>query len=63
MANHVGGPPRGSLRTCPLAHAPYGCVGPRLPIESDIGLAICSRGALLVADDVGNVIWRVTPAR
>ena len=27
-----------------------------------VGVAIDSRGALLVADDVGNRIWRVTPA-
>lgn len=27
-----------------------------------VGVAIDTRGALLVADDVGNVIWRVTPA-
>jgi glucose/arabinose dehydrogenase len=27
-----------------------------------VGVAIDSRGALLVADDVGNVIWRVGPA-
>jgi glucose/arabinose dehydrogenase len=27
-----------------------------------VGVAVDSRGALLVADDVGNVIWRVTPA-
>jgi glucose/arabinose dehydrogenase len=27
-----------------------------------VGVAIDNRGALLVADDVGNVIWRVTPA-
>lgn len=26
-----------------------------------VGLALDKRGALLVADDVGNVIWRVTP--
>jgi glucose/arabinose dehydrogenase len=26
-----------------------------------VGVAIDKRGALLVADDVGNVIWRVTP--
>jgi glucose/arabinose dehydrogenase len=26
-----------------------------------VGVAIDSRGALLVADDVGNTIWRVTP--
>lgn len=26
-----------------------------------VGLAIDRRGALLVADDVGNVVWRVTP--
>ena len=25
-----------------------------------VGVAIDNRGALLVADDVGNVIWRVT---
>ncbi|MDB5904794.1 MAG: L-sorbosone dehydrogenase, partial [Betaproteobacteria bacterium] len=28
-----------------------------------VGVAIDSRGALLVADDVGNVVWRVTGAR
>jgi len=28
-----------------------------------VGVAIDTRGALLVADDVGNVIWRVAPAR
>ena len=27
-----------------------------------VGVAIDGKGALLVADDVGNVIWRVTPA-
>ena len=28
-----------------------------------VGLSVDRGGALLVADDVGNVIWRVTPAR
>ena len=28
-----------------------------------VGVAIDRRGALLVADDVGNVIWRVSAAR
>ena len=28
-----------------------------------VGVAVDRQGALLVADDVGNVIWRVTPAR
>jgi glucose/arabinose dehydrogenase len=28
-----------------------------------VGVALDSRGALLVADDVGNVVWRVTAAR
>ena len=28
-----------------------------------VGVAIDRQGALLVADDVGNVVWRVTPAR
>jgi glucose/arabinose dehydrogenase len=28
-----------------------------------VGVAVDRHGALLVADDVGNVIWRVTPAR
>lgn len=28
-----------------------------------VGVAIDARGALLVADDVGNTIWRVSPAR
>jgi len=27
-----------------------------------VGVALDSRGALLVADDVGNVVWRVAPA-
>ena len=27
-----------------------------------VGVAIDARGALLVADDVGNVVWRVVPA-
>jgi glucose/arabinose dehydrogenase len=26
-----------------------------------VGVAVDKKGALLVADDVGNVIWRVTP--
>jgi hypothetical protein len=26
-----------------------------------VGVAVAKDGALLVADDVGNVIWRVTP--
>ena len=28
-----------------------------------VGVAVDSMGALLVADDVGNVIWRVTPGQ
>jgi glucose/arabinose dehydrogenase len=28
-----------------------------------VGVAVDRAGALLVADDVGNVVWRVTPAR
>jgi glucose/arabinose dehydrogenase len=28
-----------------------------------VGVAIDRRGALLVADDVGNKVWRVVPAR
>jgi glucose/arabinose dehydrogenase len=28
-----------------------------------VGVAIDKRGALLVADDVGNVVWRVTAAK
>ncbi|MDB4950293.1 MAG: glucose/sorbosone dehydrogenase [Gemmatimonadetes bacterium] len=28
-----------------------------------VGVAMDARGALLVADDVGNTVWRVTPAR
>ena len=27
-----------------------------------VGVAVDSHGALLVADDVGNAVWRVTPA-
>jgi glucose/arabinose dehydrogenase len=26
-----------------------------------VGVAMDAKGALLVADDVGNTIWRVTP--
>jgi glucose/arabinose dehydrogenase len=28
-----------------------------------VGVAMDAKGALLVADDVGNTVWRVTPAR
>jgi glucose/arabinose dehydrogenase len=28
-----------------------------------VGVALDGRGALLVADDVGNVVWRVAPVR
>ena len=28
-----------------------------------VGVALDARGALLVADDVGNVVWRVAGAR
>ena len=28
-----------------------------------VGVALDRRGALLVADDVGNVVWRVTAAK
>ena len=27
-----------------------------------VGVAVDGSGALLVADDVGNVVWRVVPA-
>jgi glucose/arabinose dehydrogenase len=27
-----------------------------------VGVKIDKRGALLVADDVGNTVWRVTPS-
>ena len=27
-----------------------------------VGVAVDGKGALLVADDVGNTIWRVTPS-
>ena len=27
-----------------------------------VGVAIAKDGALLVADDVGNTVWRVTPS-
>jgi glucose/arabinose dehydrogenase len=26
-----------------------------------VGVAVDARGAVLVADDVGNVVWRITP--
>jgi glucose/arabinose dehydrogenase len=28
-----------------------------------VGVALDKRGALLVADDVGNTVWRVAPAK
>jgi glucose/arabinose dehydrogenase len=28
-----------------------------------VGVAMDRAGALLVADDVGNIVWRVTPTR
>lgn len=28
-----------------------------------VGVAVDKTGAILVADDVGNIIWRVTPAK
>jgi glucose/arabinose dehydrogenase len=28
-----------------------------------VGVALDARGALLVADDVGNVVWRLTSSR
>lgn len=31
-------------------------------LERPVGVAVDRAGALLVADDVGNVVWRVTPA-
>jgi glucose/arabinose dehydrogenase len=31
--------------------------------RSVVGVAIDKRGALLVVDDVGNTIWRVTATR
>jgi glucose/arabinose dehydrogenase len=27
-----------------------------------VGVAVDKRGALLVADDVGNIVWRIAPA-
>jgi glucose/arabinose dehydrogenase len=27
-----------------------------------VGVAVDTRGAVLIADDVGNVVWRITPA-
>jgi glucose/arabinose dehydrogenase len=28
-----------------------------------VGVAMDGKGGLLVADDVGNVVWRVAPAK
>jgi glucose/arabinose dehydrogenase len=27
-----------------------------------VGVAVDKQGAILLADDVGNVVWRITPA-
>ena len=35
----------------------------RVSYGRPVGVAIAADGALLVADDVGDVIWRVTAAR
>jgi glucose/arabinose dehydrogenase len=40
-----------------------GFLGPdRQAYGRPVGVALDQRGALLVADDVGNVVWRVAPA-
>jgi glucose/arabinose dehydrogenase len=30
--------------------------------DRPVGVAVDKHGALLVADDVGNTVWRITPA-
>jgi glucose/arabinose dehydrogenase len=45
-----------------VARALSGCkIGARRPAWP-VGVAIDRHGALLVADDVGNSVWRVTAA-
>ena len=39
-----------------------GFVNNREAYGRPVGVAMDRKGALLVADDVGNAIWRVTPA-
>ena len=36
--------------------------GEQQALGRPVGVAVDGRGALLVADDVGNRVWRVTPA-
>ena len=73
-ARGTGGPAAGT-RWC-SCHLPMDvradCPRTCLPASSSangdalgrpVGVAIDRAGALLVADDVGNVIWRVTPTR
>ncbi len=52
----------------PVASAPQSVLGGFLSADGQahgrpVGVALTAEGALLVADDVGNVIWRVTSAR
>ena len=37
--------------------------GERYALGRPVGVAVDRAGALLVADDVGNAIWRVAPAK
>ena len=52
----------------PVAAAPQTVLGGFLSADGQaygrpVGVALMADGALLVADDVGNVVWRVTAAR
>ena len=51
-----GGAPARSPRPRRASRSP-----PTRPMGRPVGVAVGKDGALLVADDVGNTIWRVIP--
>ena len=59
----VFGPFSGGKQSGPPVEVLNGFVSPPAKAYGrPVGVAIDKRGALLVADDVGNAVWRVTAA-
>ena len=46
---------------CPRTFSPASSMPAVIHLAGPAGIAIDRAGAVLVADDVGNTIWRVTP--
>ena len=59
--NGADGRVSGELAWVPDASGADLLVGVALRDGRPVGVAIDKKGALLVADDVGNTVWRVTP--